>query len=126
MAQYKGFSTVSSSSQKKFVLVDNALVKQDLLNVLMIRRGSRVMQPNLGCIVWEKLFETLSATDVSDIADNIGTIVNSDPRLSLISIDITQNQNTIVVTLMLLYTQTNQTEQLILNFNSQTETTGSF
>ncbi len=126
MVRYRGFSTISANSQKKFVLTDNDLAKQDLLNNLMIRRGSRVMQPNVGCIVWEKIFENISTTDVTDIANNITTIVNSDPRLSLVSIDVTQNQNTIVVTLSLLYTQTNETEQLILNFNSETETTGSF
>lgn len=126
MSIYQGFSTVSSTSQKKFVLTDNELIKQDLLNVLMTRRGSWVMQPKIGCIVWEKLFETLSPTDISDIANNIGAIVNNDPRLTLISIDVTQNGDTVIVTLGLKFTQTNQIEQMIINFNSAVQTTGSF
>lgn len=122
MSIYRGFSTVSSQSQKKFVLTDAALIQQDLLNALKTRRGSRVMQPNFGCIVWEKLFETISATDVEDISNNITTIVNSDPRVNLVSIDITQTSYSITVTMVLKYASTNQTEQMIVTFTNQLDT----
>ena len=117
MAIYKGFSSVSAQSQKKFVLTDNDLIKQDLLNVLKVRRGSRVMQPNFGCIVWEKIFENISSSDVNDIAQNIKSIVNNDPRISLVSIDITPSANNLIITLVLQYASTNQLEQMILTFN---------
>ena len=126
MPTYKGFSTVSPSSQKKFILVDNDLIKQDLLNAFMVQRGSRVMQPQFGCIVWEKLFENLTSSDVTDIADNITNIVNSDPRVNLVSIDITQSQNTITVTLVLLYVATDETETLVVTFDANSQSVYAF
>jgi phage baseplate assembly protein W len=115
---YKGFSTVSSDSQKKFILTDKKLIKQDLMNSLMTRRGQRVMQPNFGCIAWEKLFENISETDVSDISANISSIINADPRVALVSVDVTQTQNSITVTTIIQYVGTDETDQLILNYNS--------
>ena len=116
MATYYGFSTVSSFSQKKFVLTDNDLIKQDLLNVFKVKRGSRVMQPNYGCVVWEKLFETISPSDVQDISDNFTAIVNNDPRVKLVSIDITPTANNLTITLLLRYVATNEVEQLVLTY----------
>jgi len=116
MSTYQGFSTVAATAQKKFVLVDNDLIKQDLLNIFMTPIGSRVMQPLLGCIVWNYQFDNITATEVQAIAANITSIVNNDPRVQLVSIDITPTNNNLVVTLVLLYTATNQTEQMIINF----------
>lgn len=122
MSTYRGFSTVSSNSQKKFVLTDAALIKQDLMNAFQTRRGSRVMAPNFGCVVWEKLFETISATDVEDISSNITNIVNSDPRVNLVSLDVNPTGNNIIVTLVLKYASTNQLEQMIVNFSATADT----
>lgn len=118
MSIYRGFSTVSSQSQKKFVLTDSALIKQDLLNALKTRRGSRVMQPNFGCIVWERLFENISQTDVEDISNNITSIINNDPRVNLVSLDITPSSYSITVTLVLKYVATNEIESMILTYNN--------
>jgi len=116
MAIYRGFSTVSSSSQKKFVLTDNDLIKQDLLNAFKVKRGSRVMQPNYGCIVWEKVFENISPSDVDDIVSNFTNIIKNDPRVSLVSIDVAPSVNNLTVTLVLRYTSTNQLEQMVIIF----------
>jgi hypothetical protein len=118
MTTYNGFSTVSSTSQKKFILTDNAIIKQDLINSLMTRRGQRVMQPNFGCIVWEKMFENLSNSDIEDVANNITQIINSDPRVALLSVDVTPSSNTITITIVIQYTGTNQVEQIILNYDN--------
>jgi len=116
MSNYNGFSTISSKSQKKFVLTDNDLIKQDLLNAFKVRRGTRVMQPNFGCIAWEKLFETITPSDVQDISENFTAIVNNDPRVNLISIDVNPSINNLTITLLLRYVSTNQLEQLILTY----------
>jgi uncharacterized protein len=116
MAIYRGFSTVSSNSQKKFVLTDNDLIKQDLLNALKVKRGSRVMQPNYGCVVYEKLFENISPSDVDDIVANFKSIINNDPRISLVSIDVSPSVNDLTVTLVLQYASTNQLEQMVIIF----------
>lgn len=116
---YKGFSTVSSQSQKKFILTGKNLIKQDLMNALMTRRGQRVMNPACGCIIWEKLFDNISQSDSTDIAANISSIVNADTRVALLSIDVSPTiNNSITVTIMIQYVGTDQTDQLILNYNN--------
>lgn len=118
MTQYKGFSTVSSQSQKKFVLTNQDLIKQDLMNTLMTRRGQRIMSPLIGCIVWEKLFDNLAQSDSTDIASNISSIINTDPRVVLLSVDVTPTNNSITVTIVIQYVGTDETDQLILNYNN--------
>jgi phage baseplate assembly protein W len=119
MSIYSGFSTVSSDAQKKFVLTDRKLIQQDLLNALKTRRGQRLMQPNFGCIIWDKLFDNITQTDLDDISANISSIINNDPRITLVSLDLTQGQHTITVTVIIQYVNTNETDQLIVNFNSE-------
>ena len=126
MAVYYGFSTVSSNSQKKFVLTDSDLIKQDLMNAFMTTQGSRLMQPSFGCIAWNQLFENVNSNNVQLIVSNITEIVNSDPRVSLVSIDVTPTNNNIVVTLILKYTQTNQIDQMVINFNNQNSPLNSY
>lgn len=116
---YRGFSTVSSDAQKKFVLTDNKLIRQDLLNALNIRLGSLVMQPTVGCIVWNVLFENITPSLIEDISTNITGIVNNDPRLNLQSLDITSLDNSITITMKLLFVLTNEVDIMTVTFNSQ-------
>jgi phage baseplate assembly protein W len=119
MATYKGFSTVNIKSQKNFRLTDFDLIKQDLLNILNTPKGSRLMLPNEGCIVWSLLYEPLTAQMKQEIAENLKEIVNVDPRVSLIGINFidSTDKNTLNIDLSLLYTATNQVDSMRLNFD---------
>lgn len=121
MSTYKGFSTVNDLSQKSFRLVDFELVKQDILNSLYTRRGSRLMNPNEGCIVWDLLYEPLTNAAKEEINENLTEIVNRDPRVRLQEINLIpqQDQNTITAELRLFYLPTSQIETLIVRFNSE-------
>jgi phage baseplate assembly protein W len=110
---------VSNLSQKKYVLTDNDLIKQDLMNIFMTKVGSRLMYPTYGCIVWNYLFSNLNAGDLQTISENITGIIKNDPRVSLLSIDLTPTQNTLTVTLTLQYVGTNQIDQMIINFDTE-------
>ena len=121
MAIYSGFSTVNPLSQKNFRLTDYELIKQDLLNSINTRKGTRVMQPNEGCVIWELLYEPLTQDIQQQISDNFTYIVNSDPRLQLISINLTalEDQNYLLVEVIVNYVATNQTENLQILFDIQ-------
>ena len=67
--RYKGFSTIDQT--KKFRLTDFELVKQDLLNHFSIRKGEKLMNPNFGSIIWNMLFEPLTADVKSTIVELI-------------------------------------------------------
>lgn len=126
MAIYNGFSTVSANSQKKFKLTGKNLIKQDLLNAFHTRRGSRVMQPRVGCIAWELLFEPLTASSQDDLQANLTGIVNNDPRVSLQNIVISAVDNTITATLTLFFVQTNEVDTLEVNFDSASTSSANF
>ncbi len=55
---FKGFS--SRADQNNFKLYDFALIKQDLINRLSVRKGERVENPEFGTIIYDVLFEPLT------------------------------------------------------------------
>ncbi len=119
MPTYIGFSTVALTNRRKYTLLDKDLIRQDLLNALSIRPGSLVMQPSIGCIVWDSLFEPLTVSLINDIKKNISDIINNDLRIALKDINVTQDTNSITVAITILYVQTNQVETMALKFDSQ-------
>ena len=119
MAIYKGFSTVSEFSQKKFKLTDHDLIKQDLINAFNIRRGEAVMNPNYGCIVWDSLFEPLTSELQQQLFQNLTDIINSDPRVTLDSIDLTVIDSGITFTIVINYTETNVLDQMTITFDRE-------
>ena len=121
MSLYRGFSTINPLSQKKFRLTDTELIKQDLLNSLNTPRGARLMLPREGCIVWELLYEPFTREIRDQLTENIYDIVSRDPRISIQSLNFIsdEDQNTITMEINLLYTNTNQLEQLTVLFDSQ-------
>jgi len=120
MATYRGFSTINSNT-KNFTLTDVNLINQDLLNQFNIRTGSRVMQPGLGCLAWDLLFEPMTASQQSDLAANITQIIAGDPRVQLQNINLTTNENSITVTVTLLYTLLNVIAQMSVMFNQDAQ-----
>jgi phage baseplate assembly protein W len=88
MALYRGFSTVNPLSQAKFKLTDFELIKQDLLNAFNTRKGSRLMNPSEGCIVWDLLFEPLTDTAKINLVNDLSSIVARDPRVRLSDIQL--------------------------------------
>ena len=77
-----------SSSRGLGNLYDIDLVNQDLLNEINTRKGTKVMDPEFGCIVHDLLFEVKSPGLVADIQDDITRIINRDPRVELQTLDI--------------------------------------
>jgi phage baseplate assembly protein W len=120
---YRGFSTLSN--QKKFTLTDFDLAQRDLLNHFNIRKGSKLMQPGFGTIIWDQLFEPLDQTTQDLISSDIQRIISYDPRLRVGSISVTQQTNGLQIELSLTYIPTDQTQLLVMNFdqNSSTLTT---
>jgi len=121
MATYLGFSTVNSISQKRFRLTDFDLIKQDLLNTLNTRQGSRVMLPREGCMIWELLYEPLTVMVKQDIVQNLSDIVAKDSRLTLHAINIiaAEDQNSITAELQVTFSKTNQLAVMRITFDLQ-------
>ncbi len=117
---YRGFSTLVN--KKKYSLTDYALARQDLINYFNIRRGSKLMQPSFGTIIWDQLFEPLNETTQQIITNDIKRIVGYDPRLSADTITVTQQDHGLQIQISLTYIPTNQAQTLLLNFNKNNQT----
>lgn len=115
MTTYKGFSTAGKN--KRFRLTDFDLVKQDLVNHLMIRKGEKLMSPNFGTVIWNLLFEPLTDDVRRVIVDDLQKIVAVDPRLAVDNITVTQFEHGIQVELEVRYLQTNETATMNLQFD---------
>jgi phage baseplate assembly protein W len=113
---YRGFSTVNKTS-KNFALYDFELIKQDLLNSFYIRQGERLMNPEYGCVIWDLLFEPLTAQVKDLLLQNINTIVNADPRVQANNVTITQYDNGLQLEMILTYLAYNLSENLKLRFD---------
>jgi phage baseplate assembly protein W len=113
---YKGFSSINSKS-KNFKLFDFELVKQDLINSFHVRQGERLMQPEIGCIIWDLLFEPLTEEVKELILQNVNDIVNSDPRISPKNVVVTQYETGIQIEMILVYVIYNLQENLQIQFD---------
>jgi phage baseplate assembly protein W len=112
---YRGFSTYNRF--KKFRLSDFELAKQDLFNHLNIRKGEKLMNPNFGTIIWGLLFEPLTPEVKTIISNDLSTIVGYDPRLQTENITVSEYEHGIQVMLELRFVETNQVDQMRLQFD---------
>ena len=116
--RYKGFSTIDQT--KKFRLTDIDLVKRDLLNHFSIRKGEKLMNPNFGSIIWNMLFEPLTADVKSTIVEDVRRIVTYDPRLQVEQVLINELEQGIQIQIDLVFLPGNFASSLRLDFNSST------
>jgi phage baseplate assembly protein W len=113
---YKGFSTVSSNN-KNSSLYDFDLVKQDIINNFNTRKGERLMNPNYGSVIWDLLMEPLTEDVRQILSDDITSICNSDPRVTVTQIDLTEYDQGYLLELTLTLVATDQSSNLKLTFD---------
>lgn len=118
MRVFKGYSTVGKESGN-FKIYDIELAKRDLLNEIYTRKGSRLMSPTYGFIVWDVLFDPLTDTIIELIREDTLRIVSRDPRLELRSLNVDENIDlqTITVTVILNYVPTATLTELTAVFS---------
>jgi phage baseplate assembly protein W len=117
MALYNGFSTVNRS--KHFRITDFELVKQDLTNHFNLRKGEKLMNPDVGTVIWDMIFEPLDETSKATIMQDVNRIIASDPRVAAENVIVTQYDRGIQIEIVLRYISTNQRSSLVVNFNRQ-------
>jgi len=113
---YKGFSTVQGNN-KSNSLYDFDLVKQDIINNFNTRRGERLMKPDYGSVIWDLLMEPLTEDIRQVLSDDILTICNSDPRVTVTQIDLTEYEQGYLLELTLTLVATDQSANLKLTFD---------
>jgi phage baseplate assembly protein W len=111
MATFIGFST-DNKQKPPYTLTDLDLVKQDLLNHFLTRKGERVMRPNFGSIIHDVLMEPFDNLTKQDIEDECLNIVGNDPRVDLISTKVENSDHFLKVELYLQY-KVDQSEDVL-------------
>jgi phage baseplate assembly protein W len=120
MATFIGFNT--QDQFKKFTLVDDALIKRDLLNALNIRQGQLVGRPSYGTALWDNLFENQTNETEAAITREIQRVAGGDPRLQISEIDIFPQENGILIQVLLTIVPSTDAERLSIFFDQQTRT----
>lgn len=122
MAKQKfiGFSTYGKR-QPPYTLTDIELVKQDLLNHFMTRKGERVMRPDYGSITHELLFNPFDDITRQEIIDDTLEIIDSEPRVNYINMDVQETDQGIKLAIQLEFLPSYAVDLLYVNFERNNE-----
>jgi phage baseplate assembly protein W len=120
MATFIGFNT--QDQFKKFTLVDDALIKRDLLNALNIRQGQLVGRPGYGTALWDNLFENQTNETEAAIVREIQRVAGGDPRLQISEVDVFPQENGMLIQILLTIVPSTDAERLSIFFDQQTRT----
>jgi len=80
------------------------------------------MNPDFGSIIWNMLYEPLTADVKSTIVEDVRRIVSYDPRLQVNNVILDEFEHGLQVQVELTFLPGNYSEQLYLTFNSNTNT----
>jgi phage baseplate assembly protein W len=116
---FVGFSSVDTSI-KQTQWTDLELIKRDLINHFYTRRGERVMRPSFGCIIWDLLFEPMTADNVSLIVEDATNIVQLDGRVAIQTINLVEYEHGIQLQINLIYEPLNIVDTFTLDFDRRT------
>ena len=94
--RFTGFSTKNKSAINH-ILTGKDLIIEDLMNHIMTRKGERVMMPTFGSIVHEMIFEPLTPEIKSIIEEDIRSIIEQEPRVTLDFIKVSDTDHTLTV-----------------------------
>lgn len=112
---FKGFS--SRAENDNYRLYDFALIKQDLINRLSVRKGERLENPEFGTIIYDVLFEPFTEDVKQAILDDVTANLNADPRLRAEEIVVSQADHGLAIECSLTYVPYNITEKLRFSFD---------
>jgi phage baseplate assembly protein W len=117
MPTFIGFNT--QDQYKKFTLLDEDLVKRDLLNGLNIRQGQLPGRPQFGTTLWDNLFENQSPALVTAIENEIQRVAGYDPRIQVSEVQVFPQENGILIQVQLAIVPNTTAQQLSIFFNQQ-------
>lgn len=115
---YKGFSTINASN-KTSKIYDIDLIKQDLMNHFNTKKGSRVMNPNFGTIIWDLLMEPLTEENKNLLLNDIQNIISLDSRIFPLEINVTEYEHGYFIETTLQLSNSDQTTVLKLAFDQK-------
>lgn len=111
-----GFSTIDRFPDEVEIR-DIEVIRRDLYNHFFTRKGERLMRPNFGSIIWDKLFEPLTEGNIAEIIEDTRQIVTNDPRTEFLDMRIEEFDYGIRIEVDLLYLPFDTRAQLAATFD---------
>lgn len=124
MSNIIGYTTKNTKSTTK-TLTGIDLAIQDLDNHFHIRKGEKWSNPDFGSNLPYLVFQPLDDLTISEIEEDVTTIVNYDPRFKLqnSTITVTEDESFVYVSANLTYLPTKTATDLQLKFDKEFEET---
>jgi phage baseplate assembly protein W len=113
---FVGFNTVGQLNPP-YSLTNIDLVKRDILNQFATPMGSRVMLPGFGTNIYNYLFDPFDEYTKNAIIEDAVRVVQSDPRVQFVSIDVFQKDQALTIALILLFVPESVTDNLFVSFS---------
>jgi phage baseplate assembly protein W len=115
---YRGFSTADFQKTKTFSVVNQELVKRDLLNYIYTIPGERPHMPDFGTRIPLLTFELLDDITLNIIREDLRKAVNYDPRLQLLDMVVlaAPDANSVIAALDVRYVELNVVDTIRLDF----------
>jgi phage baseplate assembly protein W len=113
---FVGFNTVDQPNPP-YNLNNIELIKRDIQNQFATPLGSRVMLPNFGTRIYNLLFDPFDEYTKNSIIADAVNVIQSDPRVELINIDVFQQDQALNVVMTLLFKPEAVTDNLFVSFS---------
>lgn len=113
---FVGFNTVDQPNPP-YSLTNIDLVKRDILNQFATPMGARLMLPNFGSNIYSYLFDPFDEYTKNAIIEDAVRVVQSDPRVQFVDIDVFQSDQALTVALVLLFVPESITDNLFVTFS---------
>jgi phage baseplate assembly protein W len=113
---FVGFNTVGQPNPP-YSLTNLELVKRDILNQFATPIGSRLMLPSFGTRIYDLLFDPFDEITKNAIVDDAVRVVGDDPRVQLVNIDVFQEDQSLNVSIDLLFVPESVTDNLFVSFS---------
>jgi phage baseplate assembly protein W len=117
MPTFIGFNT--QNQYKKFTLVDQELIKRDLLNAFNIWQGQLPGRPAYGTILWDFLFENQDQTTMDAILREVQRVAGGDPRIYIADINLFPQENGVLIEIEVQFVPNTDSQLLSVFFDQQ-------
>lgn len=119
---FVGFNTVDQPNPP-YSLTNIDIVKRDINNEFATPLGSRVMLPNFGTRIPEYLFDPFDEYTKNLITEDAVRVVQNDPRVSLVQIDVYEEEQALTIVMVLLFKPESITDSMFVTFSLKDQET---
>jgi len=113
---FVGFNTVDQPNPP-YSLTNIEIVKRDLHNHFATPLGARVMLPGFGTRIFNLLFDPFDEYTKNAIIEDAVRVVQTEPRVELVSVDVFQEDQALTVVMVLLFKPESVTDSLFVTFS---------